>query len=182
MKNNLIISATLISALLLGACNGDEETVDKEEKVTQEAEKDTNVEDKDTEPVIEESEPVALTWEEEIKNIANNNDAASDKFYSLETFMASYKSTPEEVEQFKSDIISTYKDDSYLSNIGDHEFMLKHIFMSYIVEQNSEGPLKDFAFDYHQNMKYTYRGADTVDSESVKSNEAQMDKKLTEIK
>jgi len=42
--------------------------------------------------------------------------------------------------------------------------------------------MKDFAFDYLQNMKYTYRGADTVDSESVKSNEEQMNKALKEIK
>jgi hypothetical protein len=99
----------------------------------------------------------------------------------VEAFMASYDATPEEIEQFQSNIITAYKDGIYLSKIEDHEFMLSHIFMSYVVEQNSEAPVKDFAFDYHQNLKYTYRGVDAVDSEAVKANESQMNKKLSEL-
>lgn len=40
--------------------------------------------------------------------------------------------------------------------------MLTNIFKSTVVEQNYAGgePIKEFAFEFYQNTKYTYRGAD----------------------
>ncbi|MED0662172.1 hypothetical protein [Geobacillus thermodenitrificans] len=125
----------------------------------------------------------AAVWKLKIKEIAENDDKPSDKYYAVEKLMMEYKTkfNKNEIEQFKNDIINDYKSGDYLSELDNHERMLTNIFKSYIVEQNSEGAVKDFAFDYHQNLKYTYRGVDTVDSSAVKSNERQMDKALKEI-
>lgn len=123
-------------------------------------------------------------WNEEITAIATSTDTTADKFNTLEKFMMDYRNSvkSEEITAFEYDIITDYKSGTYLNELENHERMLTNIFKSYIVEQNADGALKDFAFDYFQNLKYTYRGADTVDSEAVKANEAQMDKALQEIK
>ena len=165
----------LALVLFLTACGSNEES----EPVIE----DTPV----VEPIAEESEvaetePVVLSWNDQIKQIASNDDVTADKFYSLELYMMEYDATVEEVEQFKNDIINEYKAKTYLNDITNHEFMLTNIFKSYLVEQNNDGVVKDFAFDYFQNLKFTYRGVDAVDSETVKSNETQMDSNLAEIK
>ncbi|MGG2081636.1 hypothetical protein [Lysinibacillus pakistanensis] len=172
MKKKLIFSAVLVLSLGLAACG--------EEKATEEPQK----EETQTPASTDESETTSTsTWKDEISALATNEDAASDKFYALEKFMMDYRSkvTTDEVEQFKKEIIDDYKSGTYLSELENHERMLTNIFKSYIVEQNSEDALKDFAFDYFQNLKYTYRGADTVDSEAVKSNEDQMNKALDKM-
>ncbi|CDN41255.1 hypothetical protein BN871_AD_00100 [Paenibacillus sp. P22] len=65
-------------------------------------------------------------------------------------------------------------------------YMLTNIFKSVVIEKHYDDakatPIDRFAFDFYQNTKYTYRGADAVDSDSVKSNEEQMDKSLSKIK
>lgn len=171
MKKILFI---FILAIFLTACGSNEESKPVEE--------DAPVEETIVEvPEIEETEPVDLSWEEQIKQIADNEDVTADKFHAIELYMMEYDASVEEVEQFKKDIISEYKARTYLNDITNHEFMLTNIFKSYIVEQNSDGAMKDFAFDYLQNMKYTYRGVDAVDSDAVKANEAQLDKNLAEI-
>lgn len=126
-------------------------------------------------------EDVDSNWQEQISTIANNSDLAKDKFYALELYMMNYVTTPELVEQFKVEIVEDYKSGTYLSELENHQRMLSNIFKSYIVEQNSEGAIKDFAFDYFQNLKYTYRGVDTIDSAAVKSNEDQMNKALNKM-
>ncbi|ASS86284.1 hypothetical protein CV945_11270 [Geobacillus sp. Manikaran-105] len=138
-------------------------------KAQEEAEEQTNKEDVD--------------WKSKIKEIAENDDKPADKYYAVEKLMMEYKTkfNKDEIEKFKNDIINDYKSGNYLSELDNHERMLTNIFKSYIVERNSEGAVKDFAFDYHQNLKYTYRGVDTVNSSAVKSNERQMDKALKEM-
>ncbi|MFJ8515557.1 hypothetical protein [Lysinibacillus xylanilyticus] len=163
----LIFSATLVLSLGLAACS-------------EEAEKPTTKDQKIENPTPKVS--VETKWHDEITKLASNSDSASDKFYALEKLLMDYKATQAEVKEFSTYIIDDYKSGNYLSDIGNHERMLSNIFKSYYVEKNSEGALKDFAFDYFQNMKYTYRGADTVDSEAVKSNEGQMNTALKEIK
>lgn len=163
----LIFSGALVLSLGLAACSEE-----AEKPIT----KDQTIE-KPTQKVSAE-----MKWQDEITKLASNSDSASDKFYALEKLLMDYKATEAEVKEFSTYIIDDYKSGNYLSDIGNHERMLSNIFKSYYVEKNSEGALKDFAFDYFQNMKYTYRGADTVDSEAVKSNEEQMNKALKEIK
>ena len=164
MKKLFYVGA--LSALLLTAC-GEEKAAPKEEA-----------------PASEQAEAKAETpkWQDEITKLASNSDSAADKFYALEKLLMEYKATDAEVKEFSTYIVDDYKSGNYLSEIDNHERMLSNIFKSYYVEKNSEGTLKDFAFDYFQNMKYTYRGVDTVDSEAVKSNEEQMNKAIKEIK
>jgi len=127
------------------------------------------------------SEITTSNWIDEINAIANSSDSNSDKFYALEKVMLAYETNENEVTQFESEIVSDYKNGTYLNELDNHERMLSNIFKSYVVEQNTNGSIKDFAFDYHQNLKYVYRGADTPDSESVKSNEEQMNKALASL-
>lgn len=124
-------------------------------------------------------------WKSEINKIASNSDAVADKYNAIEAYMMSYRDriTDAEVKQFTSDIIDDYKSRKYLSELTNHERMLTNIFKSYIVSEKSKDQATiDFAFDYFQNMKYTYRGVDAVYSDAVKANEGQMDKALKQIK
>lgn len=204
-----IVIAILFGLTLLGAIFGEEAETTKDEDIEQEkveTSASSTVEEKEeVEEVKEETkeqpehpkveqkneskqetkqkvnEP---EWQTKIKEIANNSDTAADKYYAVEKFMMEYreKVTDDEVEQFKNDIINDYKSGTYLSEPNNHERMLTNIFKSYIIERKTDGNIKDFAFDYQQNLKYVYRGVDTVDSEAVKSNEHQMNKALEQIK
>ncbi|BAK15873.1 hypothetical protein SSIL_1450 [Solibacillus silvestris StLB046] len=167
MKKLLWIGA--LSVLLLTAC-GDET---KEEPKFEET-ADTTINDSES---VEEKK----AWNESLEEIINSSESPSEKFYSLETVMMDAEISEDDVNTFKQDILSAYKDKTYLSNPTDDEFMLNLIFKSYIVEQNVEGDWKDFAFDFHQNVKYVYRGAETPESDSVKSNEEQMDKVINKL-
>lgn len=124
----------------------------------------------------------ANSWEAKIAELATNADRPADKFYALETYMMGYSYSAKEVEQFKADIIADYTSGTYLNDITNDERMLTNIFKGYIVEKgSSNAAVKDFAFDYFQNMKYTYRGVDAVDSDAVKANESQMDRALSQM-
>lgn len=169
MKKLLWIGA--LSALLLTAC-GDEKKEEPKPKFEKTADTTIN----DSEPVEEKK-----TWTESFEEIINSSDAPSDKFYSLETVMMDAEVSEDDVKSFKQEILSAYKEKRYLSNPTDDEIMLNLIFKSYIVEQNAENEWKDFAFDFHQNVKYVYRGAETPESDSVKSNEEQMDKIINKL-
>lgn len=128
------------------------------------------------------TEATAANWLDEIDAIANSSDNNSDKFYALEQVMLAYEVKENEVTQFENDIITDYKNGTYLNDLDNHERMLSNIFKSYVVERNTKGLLKDFAFDYHQNLKYVYRGIEDLNSEAVKANELQMNKVIDEIK
>lgn len=128
-----------------------------------------------------ESDVESSNWLDEINAIANSSDSNSDKFYALEKVMLAYEAKENEVTQFESEIVTDYKNSTYLNELDNHERMLSNIFKSYVVEQNTDGSIKDFAFDYHQNLKYVYRGAEAPDSEAVKSNEEQMNKALASL-
>lgn len=157
-----------------------EQKAKEEAEAKAKAEVDKVAPEKEEEPIVAE----VPAWQTEIETLAGNSDGASDKFYALEKFMMDYesKATSEEVDSFKENILKAYQDKTYLNNPTDHKIMLTQIFQSYIVERNESKEWKDFAFDFHQNVKYVYRGADAPDSDAVKANEAQMDKALVNIK
>ncbi|MEK9198438.1 hypothetical protein [Ureibacillus sp. FSL E2-3493] len=186
----LVFSAALILTLGLAACGNDdsaEVVKENEEKASDVEQTETNHSEEINSDVEETTEvgtenlTDAINWEEKIKSIASNAGVASDKFYELETFLLEYQASAEEIAQFKSDIVEDYKSGTYLSELDNHKRMLTNIFKSYFVEKNSEGALKDFAFDYYQNLKYAYRGVDSPESEAVKANEEQMNDALKEI-
>ncbi|WP_432702927.1 hypothetical protein [Lysinibacillus sphaericus] len=170
MKKLFYVGA--LSAFLLAACGDENEAAPKEEAPASEQ----------AAPAKESVNAETAKWQDEITKLATNSDGPADKFYALEKLLMEYNPTEAEVKEFSTYIVDDYKSGNYLSDIGNHERMLSSILKSYYVEKNSEGALKDFAFDYFQNMKYTYRGVDAVDSEAVKSNEDQMNKALEKMK
>lgn len=150
------------------------------EKAAKEAEKEAAKRAEEEKKAAEQA--AANSWEAKIAELATNADRPADKFYALETYMMDYSYSAKEVEQFKADIIADYTSGTYLSDITNDERMLTNIFKGYIVEKgSSNAAVKDFAFDYFQNMKYTYRGVDAVDSDAVKANESQMNRALSQM-
>lgn len=186
MWKKRIFSTALILCFGLAACNGDE-TATKDEKVTEPT--TTDEADEVSEPATEDTTTEETTdeeidpdnWARKIHEISSTEEDASDKFYELEQFLVAYEPSEEEIDQFKTDIVDDYKSGTYLDELDNHDRMLTNIFKSYFVEKNNEGAIKEFAFDYYQNLKYAYRGLDGPDSDAVKSNEEQMDKILPEI-
>lgn len=166
----LMISTSLLSALLLGACSNEEATPEKSEPIEA-------VDEKEEVEVVEETKP----WNESLEEIINSSDAPSDKFYALEKVMMDAEVAEADVETFKQDILTSYKEKTYLADPTNDSVMLNYIFKSYIVEQNETETWKDFAFDFHQNVKYVYRGVDGPESEAVKANESQMDKVISNL-
>lgn len=163
-----------------------EEAIENEitEDVQEEKEEPKEVvQEKVSKPVIKDVQEKVDTpvWVNKINELAHNSDGVADKFYELEKFMMDYEASKEEVEQFGKDIIADYQSGTYLSEIDNHERMLTNIFKSYIVDQQAKEPMKELAFDYHQIMKYTYRGAETIDSDFVKENEYQIEKSLKKL-
>lgn len=131
----------------------------------------------DEKPVVEAKKP----WNESLEEIINSSDAPSDKFYALEKVMMDAEVAESDIESFKNDILTAYKEKTYIADPTNDSVMLNYIFKSYIVEQNETDSWNDFAFDFHQNVKYVYRGVDGPESEAVKANEAQMDNVINNL-
>lgn len=125
----------------------------------------------------------SINWESAIKQIAASDTAPTQKADAAEILARDYKPSAEELQDFESQIVEEYSARNYLAHIEDAEYMLTNIFKAVVVERTNEGtPIGDFAFDFHQNSKYTFLGADAPDSDAVKSNEEQMQKALDKIK
>lgn len=126
----------------------------------------------------------SATWETDIENIISENDTAMDRFYALDQSLVGYELEDGiDIAAFANDIINAYENGEYLSDLTNDDYMLTMIFKSFVVEKfTDDANIKDFAFDFYQNMKYTYRGVDAVDSDAVKANEEQMNKALEKIK
>ncbi|MGE6551318.1 hypothetical protein ACQKFK_20585, partial [Bacillus mycoides] len=98
-------------------------------------------------------------------------------------FFLTKLSSYDEIKTFGDEIIKEYTNKTYIKDVSNHEYMLKNIFKSEVVERNaSEKPLKDFAFDFWQNSKYNYRGVENTTSSATQENERQMDKALSKMK
>lgn len=183
MIKRKIFSTAFVLCFGLAACNG-ADNVNEEEQVTEPAPAQEDTDTVDTtsgKPTIEDNDAAPDNWAEKIYEISSNAENASGKFSELEQYLLIYEVSEEEVEQFRIDIVDDYKSGTYLNELDNHDRMLTNIFKSYFVEKNSDGALKEFAFDYHQNLKYAYRGVDSPESEAVKSNEEQMDEILPEL-
>ena len=190
-RRTLLFGIIIVISFALFACGGNEKPKPSEETDTK-----TNTEmltDPEKEKIKEEEKATDKkkkdkkekdgSWENQIERIASSEGSPSDKLSELESFMIHYKASSKEVEQFKDDIISEYEEKRYLADLKNNKYMLTMIFKTYVVEQNEQGtPLGDFAFNMHQNLKYTYRGIDKANSESVKTNEERMNKALDQIK
>lgn len=125
-------------------------------------------------------------WKSEVDKIAKSEKTTTQKFDEVTKLARAYKADEKELKEFETYIIDEFKSKRYLKDIKNDSYMLTNIFKSTVVERNyddkKEVPIDAFAFDFLQNTKYTYRGADAVDSQSVKSNESQMNKSLQKMK
>ena len=190
-RRTLLFGIIIVISFALAACGGNEkpkpseeaETKTNTEMLTDPEKEKIKEEEKDTDKKKKDKKEEDGSWENQIERIASSEGSPSDKLSELESFMFHYKASSKEVEQFKDDIISEYEEKRYLADLKNNKYMLTMIFKTYVVEQNKQGtPLGDFAFDMHQNLKYTYRGIDKENSESVKTNEEKMNKALDQIK
>ncbi|KXY80145.1 hypothetical protein ACTFSJ_28030 [Bacillus cereus group sp. MYBK12-2] len=121
-------------------------------------------------------------WEEKIKEVASSDKNPTEKFDEVSKYAQGYKPSKDEVKQFGDEIIKEYKDKNYIKEVSNHEYMLKNLFKSEVVNKNaSDKNLKDFAFDFWQNSKYNYRGVENATSSATQANERQMDKALNKM-
>ncbi|OWA36792.1 hypothetical protein B9G55_01550 [Saccharibacillus sp. O16] len=136
-------------------------------------------------PAEESADADAITsdWQAEIEKIASSDSSATEKADAAALLKNKVTIGVDEEKEFREDIIAEYKSGRYLSTTHDDLYPLMNIFKASLVEDRSEGmPIGDFAFDFLQNTQYVYRGAETPESDSVKSNEEQMDKALAKMK
>lgn len=130
-----------------------------------------------TDPATSES------WDSSLKRIAQSDSTPTKKADATEALARAYKPSDLELLDFNSSLVEEYTSQNYLANIEDAEYMLTNIFKSVVVQNNHKDgePIKDFAFDFYQNTKNTFLGTETIDSDSIKTNEAQMNKALKKI-
>ena len=192
MMRKLMLATALLIVFVLAACGGKEEFDVTKEDISTETNTDieTNSETKkatgnETETGTNQTgnnNQEGVNWENEVGLIVSSEGKESDKFSKLEDFMANYKASDDELEQFKNDIISDYESKRYLGDTENDQYMLSMLLKSFIISQNNEGtPLGDFATIMHENLKITYLGEEDKESETVKANEAQMDEHFTHL-
>lgn len=200
MKPFMKWSAFLIfGTLLLSACS--EQTATRE-SVNQDIETKVNYESepKKTEAELDEEKPneesaeepdeasvdetAVIDWETALEELAADDSSKTEKADAAERLAKDYKPSNDELADFQKFIVDEFKSGKYLADSGNDGYMLSNIFRSVVVNRSIEEsqPISEFAYDFYQNSKYVYRGADTADSDSVKSNEEQMNKSLQEIK
>lgn len=129
-----------------------------------------------------EAPAASANWESEIAAIAASDGSETEKADAAESLAKKYEPNNEELFSYFEYLVGELANKTYLNQIENDKYMLTNIFKSVLVEKYAQNDhLKDFAFDFYQNTKYTYRGVDAVDSESVLSNEEQMAKALSQI-
>lgn len=129
------------------------------------------------------SAAAAADWKAEIEKIASSDGSTTEKADAAALLKNKVTIGVDEEKAFHEDIIAEYKSGNYLTGLSDEKYALTNIFKASLVEDRSENmPIGDFAFDFWQNSQYVYRGAETPESDSVKSNEEQMEKSLAKMK
>jgi hypothetical protein len=148
------------------------------------ADLDKNQTNKDALEIKLDSKP--LIWQNEVKTIATSNKTKTEKFDEVMILAKNYQIVGNEQSEFETYIKHEFISGNYLKDIKNDEYMLSNIFKSEVINRHYDDklqvPIDQFAFDFLQNTKYTYRGVDTVDSSAVRSNERQMNKSLKKMK
>ncbi|EFM13006.1 conserved hypothetical protein [Paenibacillus curdlanolyticus YK9] len=148
--------------------------------------KETNKQSAESNTTASESK---VDWAAQINEVSGSTDLTeTEKADRIEGVARKYAKTVSETElqEFETYVLSEHKNKRYLKDIKNDQYMLTNIFKSVVIEKHYEDseqlPIDKFALDFYQNTKYTYRGEDAVNSDSVKSNEQQMNKALEQIK
>jgi hypothetical protein len=125
-------------------------------------------------------------WQDEIKKVAKSNKTKTEKYDEVMNLSKNYTPQPTELKTFEEYIKNEFVSGQYLKDIQNDEYMLANVFKADVVNRHYDDklqlPIDEFAFDFWQNTKYTYRGVDTLESAAVKSNERQMNKALAKMK
>ncbi|MNB99458.1 hypothetical protein D3C75_467380 [compost metagenome] len=126
----------------------------------------------------------SVSWESAIKQIAQSDTESAQKADAVLVLAKNYSPSPEELQDFESQIVEEYNAGNYLAHIEDAEYMLVNLFKASVVESiHSDGePVRAFASGFSHNISNIFRGTDTVEGTSIKANEAEMDKTLAEMK
>ncbi|PAQ15033.1 hypothetical protein CD798_08290 [Bacillaceae bacterium SAOS 7] len=194
MKKHWMFGSALLSlGLILSAC-GDEKTDSAEPKQEVPEEKPTSQDETKTQEsnssktdasTSKPQETEENDWKEKVKGVASSDKTKTEKFDEISLYAMSYTPNESELSEFENYIINEFKAGNYLNDIENDEYMLTNILKAQVIESHYKdangNPAGEFAFDFLQNTKYTYRGVDTVDSQSVLANEEQMNKSLEKI-
>ncbi len=133
-----------------------------------------------------EVEETASDWKASLAEIIKEDSSPTEKADAVELLARDYNPGDEELKEFEKYIVKEFRTGKYLQDPENAEYMLSNLFKSVVVERSYDDsenePIDKFAFDFYQNTKYVYRGADAPDSDDVKENEAQMNKALSDIK
>lgn len=131
------------------------------------------------------SESLPGSWADEVKRIAASEKTETQKFDEVMALAKKHKPTKDELAEFEDYIVNEFLSGRYLADPKNHEYMLGNIFRAAVINEQYDDrdqvPIDEFAFDFWQNTKYVYRGVDSIDSPSVKSNERQMEKALKKM-
>lgn len=204
LKGGLVLGVSLVLLIIALSLPSDDDTKKvggEKTPVTKEVDKVEETEKKSTSekvtPEIQTEEKVKKDtnkkitstqsdWKTKVKETASMNGTETAKFDSISLYAKDYKPSKKEVSEFAMYIIEQYTEGNYLASLSNDEYVLGNIFKADVVDryykQDQGNPYGDFAFDFWQNSKYVYRGVDDIASDSVKSNERQMDKALVKIK
>lgn len=160
-----------------------EEKALAEQKAKEEAEAKVKAEE-EARLKAEQVASFAVTWQNKVKEIATMNGTPTEKYDAVMLYAKDYPSIEAEIKEFEKYIITEYKSKNYVADLNNAEYMLSNIFRANVINRfygEVQSPINNFAFDFYQNTKYTYRGVDTLDSSAVRSNERQMDKALKQM-
>jgi len=172
----LIILFAILGGLINACFGGEDESTPKQDATKQEK--------VETATKPKEEVPSKITWQDKVKEIAAMEGTPTDKYNAIMLYAKEYSATEAEIKEFEKYIINEYTSKKYVADINNAEYMLSNVFRANSINRfygEVMTPINNFAFDFYQNTKYTYRGVDSIDSEAVKYNEQQMDKALKKI-
>lgn len=119
-------------------------------------------------------ETSAAAWEEQVNEIANNQQSPKEKAAAVEKLAKGYTPTAEELEEFKVHILNEFLNLKYLDDYSNDQYMLSNMFQAMALEHHDNSLLRDFAEAFYHNTKDVYTGAAKPGSESVLKYEEQM--------
>ncbi|MGE7789859.1 hypothetical protein [Lysinibacillus sp. NPDC096259] len=135
-------------------------------------------------PVAKVESTEDATWQTKVKEVASLNSTSSKKFDTIEAYAKKYPATKTEIKEFEDYMKAEYKNKKYLADVQNNEYMLENIFKAYVVNRyygEEETPINDFVFGFYQNVNYTFKGLESINSHAIKYNERQMNKALASI-
>lgn len=120
--------------------------------------------------------------DERILKISKLELSKTAKFESVMLMIQDVELTEKEVLNYTKYLLKEHEQDVYIKKLENEEYALKNIAISYLVSNSTSNRAVDaFAFDFHQNSKYIYRGVDTPTSHDTMENKYQLDKNRIEV-